>query len=191
MLSCLVLGHCQSQVPIDIFPKIRIFTLCWKHIFEHSTSKCSHLKTIWWKFMKPTANSHWYPIFSYAEKSCQKYLAFRELCEYEVLTPCGRLANEVIHPYPLYYGIACPWLLTSHNQGGSCWKVCFSTNTHSRSVVLNRALESWPLMVSMFLCSSDCHKGPEWEGELRELLGGRKENNILPHVGSSICHSSK
>ena len=84
------------------FPKIRIFYLVWKFFFENFFSKCSHLKTIWWKLMKPTASSHKYPKFSYAEK---KYWGISELYKFEVLASCGPHTNEVICPYPL----ACPW----------------------------------------------------------------------------------
>ena len=90
---------------LTFFRKAEFFTLCWKQIFENFFSNCSHLKTIWWKFLKPTGNSHKYPKFSYAERSSQKYWAVSELLKFEVLAPCGRHANEVICPYPL----ACPW----------------------------------------------------------------------------------
>ena len=82
--------------------KSEFFTLRWKQIFKNFFSKCSHLKKIWWKFMKPTANSHQYPRFSYAEKCSQKYWAISELFKFEVLAPCRRHANEVmLLPMPL------------------------------------------------------------------------------------------
>ena len=105
-LSGLVTAHCQSRVLFDIFPKIWIFHNALKTNFWKLFSNCSHLKTIWWKFVKPTGNSHKYPKFSYAERSSQKYWAVSELLKFEVLAPCGRHANEVICPYPL----ACPCL---------------------------------------------------------------------------------
>ena len=97
---------------LTFFQKSEFFTLRWKQIFENFFSNCSHLKTIWWKFVKPTGNSHKYPKFSYAERSSQKYWAVSELLKFEVLAPCGRHANEVICPYPL----ACPWVRYSPHQ---------------------------------------------------------------------------
>ena len=58
---------------LTFFRKAEFFTSCWKQIFENFFSNCSHLKTIWWKILKPTGNSHKYPKFSYAERSSQKY----------------------------------------------------------------------------------------------------------------------
>ena len=74
-LSGLVTAHCQSWVLFDIFSKSEIFTLCWKQVFENFFSKCSHLKTISWKLMKPTGNSHKYPKSLYAQRICQKILS--------------------------------------------------------------------------------------------------------------------
>ena len=47
--------------------------------------------------MEPSANSHNYPKFSHAEKSSQKYCAISDLYKFEVLAPCGRHENEVVH----------------------------------------------------------------------------------------------
>ena len=106
---------------LTFFQKAEFFTLCWKQIFENFFSNCSHLKTIWWKFLKPTGNSHKYPKFSYAERSSQKYWAVSELLKFEVLAPCGRHANEVICPYPL----ACPWPSPPQYQKVYCDARCF------------------------------------------------------------------
>ena len=112
---------------MTFFRQSEFFTLCWKQIFENFFSNCSHLKTIWWKFVKPTGNSHKYSKFSYAERSSQKYWTVSDLLKFEVLAPCGRHANEVICPYPL----ACPcYSLSNHFVIFVLFNVC-SSNYHS------------------------------------------------------------
>ena len=81
--------------------------------------------------MKPTANSHKYPKFSYTEKSFHKYWANSELYKFEVLAPCGRHANEVICPCvlstfsSLSLGLTYPvasqsnWMLSGRYRWGS------------------------------------------------------------------------
>ena len=99
---------------LTFFRKSEFFTLRWKQIFENFFSNCSHLKTIWWKFVKPTGNSHKYPKFSYAKRSSKKYWAVSEFLKFKVLAPCGRHANEMICPFPL----ACPCYLLEIQNGG-------------------------------------------------------------------------
>ena len=155
---------------LTFFQKSEFFTLCWKQIFENFFSNCSHLKTIWWKFVKPTGNSHKYPKFSYAERSSQKYWAISELFKFEVLAPCGRHANEVICPYPL----ACPWICISTWYGNYIY--LFVSQNATVPIAFHR-WRSWvrgphpPPREVLFSCpeSTIVQAAPDGRG-LREIL---------------------
>ena len=102
-VGCVVWSQSIVKVKyfLTFFWKSEFFTFCWKQIFNIFFSKCSHWKTIYWKFKKPTANSHKYSKFSNAERSSRKYWAICELFKFKVLALCGWHTNEVICPYPL------------------------------------------------------------------------------------------